>query len=668
MRTGWGRDERTDWPSTKPVYTIALLICSLLAGAGVECARYLWVWTPLQRHYLLTYAGTQIARTIRQNGGYTLLEVVTQKGSRLALDSEVMPVVAENGEKTFALTGDAVKQEALRLEWHRGLYDNAKIHAFLAYWIYQDQTVFDLGRPALWAMSIVFLVGLGPATWMERKRIKVLRYGRKLRGPDLITVAKFNWRHRRSRGIGFANEDRTAFERMFGLNKKLHIPLIKENRHFEIMGDTATGKTQLIIQQLLQIEERNEVAIVHDPEREYTPRFYRPDRGDVILYPGDQRMPFWSIGDEVRSPAEASAVAVSLFPDQPNQDPFFAETRRKIFAHMLTYKPTAQELIHWMSHTKEIDRLVAGTPYAAMINPESPDQRNGVLGSLNRVADALSLLPAEKEAHGRWNTLEWSKTRKGWLFFPSTNMTRDRLMPLVSLWFDLLVMRTQDESAEDEEGKLPRVWFILDELAVLQKLPKLHDAITRNRKTNNPVVLGFQGRSQLQKHYGLDAEVMFSQPGTKIFLRTSEPESAKWISETIGEVEIEQVRESRTREHSPRYRQSRSDQLERRIEPLVLPSQIMGLEDRRGYLKVGNAVVQLSFPYVKVSKKQPAIIERVTDTLPTEPPKAAAATAGAHGSPKSNGARQESAGARQKPSQEQRLEHAVTPRKRRLFE
>src|SRR5439155_1365325 len=111
--------------------------------------------------------------------------------------------------------------------------------------------------------------------------------------------------------------------------------------------------------------------------------------------------------------------------------------------------------------------------------------------------------------------------------------------------------------------------------------------------------------SQLQKHYVLDAELMFSQPCTKIFLRTSEPDSAKWISETIGEVEIEQMRESRTREQSPHYRHSRNDQLERRIEPLVLPSQIMGLEDRRGYVKFGNAVVQLSFPYVKVPKTQP---------------------------------------------------------------
>jgi type IV secretory pathway TraG/TraD family ATPase VirD4 len=665
VSTEWGRDERTDWPSSKPVYTILLLIASVLAGAGIGCLRYLYVWTSLQRHYLPMYVGTQIAGAVRQDGWYTLLELATRKGSRLALDSEVQPVVTDSGEKTFALTEDAIKKGALRLEWQRHSYDNIKLHAFIGDWIYQGQTLTDLAKPALEGMAIVFLVGLWPVTQKERKRTKELRYGRKLRGPDQMMVWQFNWKYRRVRGIGFTNEDRSALERAFGFNKKLYIPLPKENRHFEFMGDTGGGKTQLIIQQVLQIQERHEVAIIHDPEREYTPRFYKPERGDVILYPYDKRMPFWNIGDEIRSPAEAAAVAASLFPDRPNQDPFFWETSRKILAHMLTFKPTPRQLVQWMSNPEEIDRLVEGTPYKAMITRESPDQRNGVIGSLNRVADALSVLPSEEEGNGRWSTLTWAKTRKGNLFFPGTNMTRDLLMPLYSLWLDLLVMRTQDEG---EEEKLPRVWFILDEVGLLQKLPKLHDAITRNRKSNNPIILGFQGRSQIRKHYGIDAEVMFSQPATKIFLRTSEPESAKWISDTIGDVEIEQVRESRTNENSSRYRQSRSGQLERRIEPLVLPSEIMGLEDRRGYLKFGNAVVQLSFPYVEVPKTQPAIIERVIETPLPELPKAAAAAAGANGAPKPNGTSPDAKATAQESRQEKAAEHSVTPRKRRFFE
>src|SRR5260370_2360388 len=91
----------------------------------------------------------------------------------------------------------------------------------------------------------------------------------------------------------------------------------------------------------------------------------------------------------------------------------------------------------------------------------------------------------------------------------------------------------------------------------------------------------------------------------------------------------------------------------------------MGLEDRRGYVKFGNAVIQLSFPYVKVPKTQPAIIERPTEVLPSEPPKAAAAAAGAAGSAKPNGMRQETTGAEQKMNQEKNPDPAVTPPQRR---
>jgi len=45
-----------------------------------------------------------------------------------------------------------------------------------------------------------------------------------------------------------------------------------------------------------------------------------------------------------------------------------------------------------MSHPEEIDRRVKGTEYAAMIDRDSPPQRNGVLGSLSMVADAMKLL------------------------------------------------------------------------------------------------------------------------------------------------------------------------------------------------------------------------------------------------------------------------------------
>ena len=247
MRMKWDRAESTGVPSIQPVYTYALVLLCLMASLGIDAFRYIKIWTPLERHYLPTYLRSQIAGVVRDNGWYTLLQVVTRKGSRLALDSEVVPAASESGENTFALTKEAVKQGALRLESHRGYYNNAEMHAYLGNLIYQNQTLMDLVRPALWGGLVLFLVGLLPAIYLGEKHSHELRYGRRLRGPELVTVAQFNRRHR-ARGIDFANEDRTVLARMLGLNKNLHVPVSKENPHFLIMGDTATGKTQLIIQ------------------------------------------------------------------------------------------------------------------------------------------------------------------------------------------------------------------------------------------------------------------------------------------------------------------------------------------------------------------------------------------------------------------------------------
>src|SRR5260370_28247038 len=94
-----------------------------------------------------------------------------------------------------------------------------------------------------------------------------------------------------------------------------------------------------------------------------------------------------------------------------------------------------------MAHPGGIERKGKGTEYAAMIDRDSPPQRNGVLGSLNMVADAMKLLPSEAETKGRWITLEWSKERRGWLFLTSTPDTRKRLAPLISLWLEMLRVR-----------------------------------------------------------------------------------------------------------------------------------------------------------------------------------------------------------------------------------
>jgi hypothetical protein len=163
---------------------------------------------------------------------------------------------------------------------------------------------------------------------------------------------------------------------------------------------------------------------------------------------------------------------------------------------------------------------------------------------------------------------------------------------------------------------------VLDELASLQKLPQLHTAITENRKSRNPIILGFQGKAQLEVIYGHLAEVMLSQPATQIFLKTTEPNAAEWVSKAIGRVEIERMRET----HFDGSRDGRNLSLDRQVEALVLDSEISGLENLRAFLKYGNHVTRFSFSYMNLPSEQPKFLERLVNDYIDRSPKSPAKT------------------------------------------
>ena len=188
------------------------------------------------------------------------------------------------------------------------------------------------------------------------------------------------------------------------------------------------------------------------------------------------------------------------------------------------------------------------------------------------------------------------------LHYVPARQSGETLRPLHSLWIDLLVMRLL---SAPQPGQKP-VWFVIDELASLQKLPQLHTAITENRKSKNPLVLGFQGKAQLEVTYGHLAEVMLSQPATKIFMKTAEPKAAEWISEAIGKVEIERLKETKF----DGSRSGKNFTVDRQIEPLVMGSEISGLDDRHAYLKLGNNVARFDFDYLDLPTPTAGFVPR----------------------------------------------------------
>jgi hypothetical protein len=529
---------------------------------------------------------------------------------RLATNADVTDgKMAEPGGKPIPL---ALSQSALQrgyalfyLEPEHS-YIDARLSAYLKSAVYGGDSLLDLYKLPLLLGLLSLVIQLPFSITNDVRRRKQLRYGRRLKGPEILTPKEFN-RRVQGDGIGIKTDEMKAM---------IRIPERAEAQHMQIIGDTGAGKTMIMLQLLRQIKHRGDSAIVYDPAREFVKRFYDPKNGDVILNPLDKRCPYWGPAEELRRRSEAKALAVSLFqPPQDRKGEFFIESPQKIFAFLMAYGPTPEELVKWMSDPQEIDRRLKGTEHAHLIDPKAEHQRAGVLGSLGLVADSLRLLPKKGDGNGEWSATEWAETRQGWIFITSLPAEREALRPLQSLWIDLLVLRLLNEPKEGQK----RAWFVIDELASLQKLPQLHTAITENRKSNNPVILGFQGKAQLEYLYGHLAEVMLSQPATSIWLKTKEPTAGEWVSKFIGKVEIERLRET----HFDGSRAGRNFALDRQTEPLVMESEISGLPNLHAYMKYENYVTRFSFPYVDMPIVSSDFDLRDTpeDNLPYDPKK-----------------------------------------------
>jgi len=588
MAMQWGRKESIIWPPHSPIYSYGAIFLSVVATGLFLYLRFSFALTPLQQFYLPYYVRSAVVGAMHQTDQYQLLAVMDgNMRSRLALEEDVSEgTTPEPGGKHLPLQLSPKARAAGLRYLYRGPkipYLNKPLNAYFQNAVYAGDNLWTIFRlPLLFGLAGLVLQ-LPFAIPRDIKRRKEMKYGRRLRGPERLTPKQFN-KKVQGDGIGIKTD---------GMKELLRIPAKAEAQHIQIIADTGAGKTTIILQMLRQIRGRGDSAIIYDPALEFTRRFYDAKRGDVILNPLDKRCPYWGPAEELRRSSEADAIAVSLFqPPQDKKGEFFIEIPQQIFAHLLRYGPTPQELIQWMSDPKEIDHRVAGTEVANYIDRTASPQRVGVLASLSKVAKSLRLLPQKGAGNGEWTATEWAETRQGWIFITSLPAEREALRPLQSVWIDMLVLRLLNEPKAGQK----RVWFVLDELASLQRLPQFHTALTENRKSNNPIIMGFQGKAQLEVIYGHLAEVMLSQPSTSIYLKTKEPKAGEWVSQGIGKVEIERMKETRF----DGSRSGKNFTLDRQIEPVVMESEISGLPDLHAFMKYENYVTGFSFPYLDI--------------------------------------------------------------------
>jgi len=368
----WGRRETIVTPPQAPVYSYAAIAFALVL-AVVFLRIYIGSFmTPLERFDLWSYLQSGAVAGFRQTDQYQLLLVSDSNlHARPAIAADVEPgVTTLEFSRPLPLQLSASARGAGLVYLYRGRkmsYRNGPLHAYLQQFVYRGHTVAGVFRWPLLAGLGLLLILLPFAARKDVERFKEMKYGRLLKGPMRVTPEGFN-RAVKGDGVGFKTLESKQLMR---------IPRLAEGQHIELMGDTGAGKTRLIMQLLLQIKERGHSAIVYDPACEFVQRFYDSARGDIILNPLDDRCPYWGPSEELRRRAEAKAIAASLYqPTTDKKGEFFTETPQKIFAHLLTFGPTPQELVEWMANPDEIDRRVQNTATAQWCSGVArPDRR-----------------------------------------------------------------------------------------------------------------------------------------------------------------------------------------------------------------------------------------------------------------------------------------------------
>jgi type IV secretory pathway TraG/TraD family ATPase VirD4 len=377
------------------------------------------------------------------------------------------------------------------------------------------------------------------------------------------------------------------------------VPAQDETKHFKLIGTTGTGKSTAIQEIIAGALARGDRAVIADPDGGYLQRFYRPERGDVVLNPFDARSVKWDPFSEIKSAYDVEQLARSFIPDHDGdriwrgfaRTFFTAVTRQTHEAGIRDVDELYRLLV--VTNADELRGLVRGTP----AQPFLDEHNSRMFDSIRSVtASAVESLQHVGQQQGQaFSVREWVQEKTpGVLFMPYKAGQIAALRSTISAWMRLAIFEAmnQDEQHEtDSRDSNGRLWFVVDELDALGQIDGLKDALARLRKFGGRCVLGFQSIAQVSSTYGQgDAHTIVENCGNTLILRCSASEgggTARFASQLIGEREVLHTTVSKSRRETE-ILGSITHSEHRSVEPAVLPSQVEQLPDLAGYLKYAS--------------------------------------------------------------------------------
>jgi len=330
------------------------------------------------------------------------------------------------------------------------------------------------------------------------------------------------------------------------------MPLVKdsETKGTLITGANGSGKTNYLHEILPQIRKRKQSAMVIDLEGGMVARYYRPGY-DIIINPFDNRTHYWDFQKEVIEKEDLEAIAHSLFggksKDSSEVSKLFADWATDLFicsvGHLKNNFRLSTKNLYEMIHLdipSDLMRKLEGTSAATImdLNNEKNVTAHNIRSTAMAYTKWLELVDEnvapDKKICFKDYFRNLDKESDRWIFLTANTKHAKVLLPLISLLLDVAVMSLMEQG----EDLKRRYWFVMDELAALNRLPALELYITRLRKYGGCLLAATQSFKQFYTKYGRDAgNIMLSQFNTNIVCRINDPEEAAMIIKQVGNIE-----------------------------------------------------------------------------------------------------------------------------------
>lgn len=369
-----------------------------------------------------------------------------------------------------------------------------------------------------------------------------------------------------------------------------------ETQHLLITGDTGSGKSQLLTQLLKLIRSIGDMVVIYDPKGDMVRDFYQSEL-DVLYSPFDTRSPAWDVWQDLNTEQALETFAEAVIKESPGKDTFWAKTARMVLVAAL--KKGRKE---GLSFTQAIHKLVSSDldtlsnwlQHSEVASDFSnPKTAATILSELKSQARALKYLAVGESEQPAFsidsflsecfeNMDSGKKAPNPWLFLPVQKKYKASARPIMAAQIELI----SNFILSQPTNRHRRIWFILDELPSLGKLSALPELIAEGRGYGVAMVLAIQNFSQLLKHYEKDdAHNLAGQCASLVALRTSDPQTAEYLSKRFGKQIRKEVQtnQSLSKGKAGSFSQGHSEHIVERA--AVSETELSSLPDLKAFFK-----------------------------------------------------------------------------------